>query len=252
MKIEPQNATYATARASQESSQRNPSAQSPSPNRRSVNSSPRRLGPLLSTLALVVAACGSAGVAIPISSTGSGPAVPDPTTAAAATDGPATTLLPTTSPPRLGNTDGRFPELSVSPADPGYIVELLDPEAKAWKILVVGSGDLATDRLELLVEVGDTAPGIEVRTIVDGKVVDATDLTGLVGDETAAAGGCHPTLQICYGSGGMTIDPAKGLLEWVLERIEPGRFQIGGATASWPGEPFILGPWRTTEVFQTE
>jgi hypothetical protein len=227
------------------------------PIRRPVNPTPRRLALLVSTFAVALAACAPAGTASPGASTSpepivAAPAVSAPVPSAPAAEGPGTTLPPTVSEPGTGNTDGRFPELSVSPAEPGYLVELVDPEAKAWKLLIAGTGELSADRLELLVEVGDVAPGVEVRTIVQGKVADSTDLTGLVGDPTAAAGGCHPTLQLCYGSGGMTIDPGEGRLSWVLERIEPGRFQVGGATASWPGEPFILGPWRTTKIFQTQ
>jgi hypothetical protein len=220
-----------------------------------VKPSPRRLALLLSTIAVAFAACGPAGAAVPTGSASAESPVPTPRVSAPAASPeaptPGATLPATGAKPGVGNTDGRYPELGVTPADPGYVVELVDPTAKAWKLLVAGTGDLSADRLELLVEVGDIEPGVEVRTIIDGKVADSTDLTGLVGDPTAAAGGCHPTLQLCYGSGGMTIDPVDGRLSWVLERIEPGHFQVGGATAGWPGEPFILGPWRTTGVYQT-
>lgn len=204
-------------------------------------------------LAIASAACAPAGAAIQIASPVPSPMVFIPTSATPTAEEPGTSPSPSPSPsePARGNTTGRSPELSVSAAEPGYAVELTDPAAKAWKILITGTGDLSADRLELLVEVGDIEPAFEVRTIIDGQLVDATDLTGLVGDPTAATGGCHPTLQVCYGSGGMTLDPTDGRLTWLLERIEPGSFQVGGATAGWPGEPFILGPWRTTAVFQT-
>ena len=91
-----------------------------------------------------------------------------------------------------------------------------------------------------------------VTTIVDGRVADINDLTGIVSTPTSAAGGCHPVLEICYSSGGLDIDLEAGRVVVVLERMEPGTFEIIGATAGWDGEPFILGPWQTTDAFVTE
>ena len=73
---------------------------------------------------------------------------------------------------------------------------LRDPAAKAWRLVVSGTGARAADRWEILVETGDVQPLITAREVRGGDVVDVMDLTGFsVG--TAAAGGCHST---CSGS----------------------------------------------------
>jgi hypothetical protein len=144
--------------------------------------------------------------------------------------------------------DPDYPELAVELKD-GYLVSVTDPRAKAWRIEVRGAGLKGADRIELVVEVGDVAPGAEVRFYVRGGLVDVITLDGLIGLETAAAGGCHPTLELCVSSGTITIDPDAGRLTAAFEALSPAPVAIQGATADWPGEPFILGPWRTTEPF---
>jgi hypothetical protein len=48
---------------------------------------------------------------------------------------------------------------------------------------------------------------------------------------------------------GLSVDPKTGQLTVHIERIDPGSFHVEGATANWPGEPFIRGPWREAEPF---
>jgi hypothetical protein len=153
--------------------------------------------------------------------------------------------------PVQGNVDRTFPELSVEVSN-GYLVTLTDPAAKAWRVDVQGTGPRAGDRLELFVEVGDVAPGAEARIYEDGSLVDVIDMTGMIGVPTAAAGGCHPTLGVCVGSGTITLDPGTGRLSVLVETLADGSVQITGATADWPDEPFIVGPWRMTEPFTAD
>jgi hypothetical protein len=131
-------------------------------------------------------------------------------------------------------------------------VTLDDLDAKAWRIVVAGTGDLANDRLRLTVETSDVAPLISVVETSDGQVVDRIDLSGF-GDPTATAGLCHPTLGVCVDADAIRL-PANGdgRLVVELERTADGSVSVTGATAGWPGEPFILGPWSTTESFPWE
>ncbi len=201
----------------------------------------RHLTPL-AVLALVVAGCAASTVP---------PATVTPSETPGQPASPRPSATPRTLPP-TGNTGSDYPELAVSLDGPGYVVELVDPSAKAWRIVVGGNGDLATDRLEFLVEVGDIAPGVLVSTVIDGETVEVNELGGIISTPTSAAGGCHPTLQVCYSSGGIAIDLQAGLVGLVLERLEAGAFTIVGATATWPAEPYVLGPWRSTDPLTTD
>jgi hypothetical protein len=204
-----------------------------------VNPTARRPLIGLAAIALIVAACGSQ---VPSTAT-PGPIEP---TGTPVTPAPATP----SDRPDQGNVGSRYPELSVEVAD-GYVISITDPEAKAWRFDIRGNGILAEDRLEVLVEVGDIAPGAEARIYTRGALVDIFDMNGMIGDETVSAGGCHPTLKVCFGSDGLAIDPDTGRVTLRLEQFEPGSVAIQGATAGWPNEPFVLGPWRTTEPFST-
>ena len=166
----------------------------------------------------------------------------------------AAPALPSTGPHDRGNVDERFPELTVEhDADGSLYVAVTDPLAKAWRIAVRGIADRADDALELVAEVGDVALAVTAREIHGGVVVDELDLTGLGGDGTAASGGCHRTLPVCFGSDGITL-PSDGLPTFGadLALLDPGAaFEIVGGTSAWPGEPFVLGPWRETAPLRT-
>ena len=160
--------------------------------------------------------------------------------------GPYPTLPVTGGQPPVGNTDRQYPELSVS-REGGYVIDLVDPEARVWWIVVSGTGANEGDRLEIVAEVGDIWPGAIVNMYVEGELVDTADMNGLIGNSTAVAGGCHPTLDLCFSSAGIDIRPDDGLLSVALDG-PVGQYEIRGATASWDGEPFVLGPWRGTET----
>jgi hypothetical protein len=213
-----------------------------------ISSTRRHALPLLVAVALIAGACAatpSGSSAVDPSST---PVTSVPSAAPTATPS-APTLPPSGSERPTGNTDDRFPELAVSSGGPGWLVELTDPTAKAWRLVAAGRDP--GDRLELLVEVGDVWPGAVVTTVVDGAVVEEHDLTQMVGDPTAAAGGCHPVLEACYSSDGIFVDLEAGRVGLVVEHVGSGAFTFSGGSAGWPAEPFVLGPWRATAPFTT-
>jgi hypothetical protein len=163
--------------------------------------------------------------------------------------GPYPTLPATGGQPPVGNTDRQYPELSVSGMD-GYLIDLIDPEARAWWVVVSGTGANEGDRIEIVAQVGDIWPGAVVRVYVDGELFDSTDLNGLIGNRTAIAGGCHPTLGLCFSSAGVDIRPDDGRLTVALQGAA-GAFEIRGATSAWDGEPYTLGPWHGTVAVTT-
>jgi hypothetical protein len=149
-----------------------------------------------------------------------------------------------------GVQEGR-PELVVESVDTDRIrVTVTDPEAKAWRIIVATRD--GQDRMELYVESGDIVPGIRVDAIVGGQVVGTDDLTRMPDDPTVAAGGCHPSVMVCWASFDIETPGPEGALSVILGLPEPSaQFSITGGTAGWPGEPFILGEWRDSLTFAT-
>jgi hypothetical protein len=215
---------------------------------------PRLAPALTATLALLVVA-GCAGTsAAPVAMTP--PAAPGGQPVA--TPGPTPVPAPTevATPPvteNAGDVDGsaKGPQLTVEfPREDTIDVTLEDPEAKAWRIVVSGTGALDQDRLELVVETSDVAPVITATEIQQGEVVGIMDLTGYL-DETAAAGGCHRTLGVCVDSSWFVLPvDGSGPVGVRLQVPEPGpSLVVTGGTAGWPGEPFVLGPWSDTEAF---
>ena len=217
--------------------------------------SPRFTLVLAATAALVaVAACASAA-RIPAPTTGA--AVPpsqfvpvgDPTPVPIP---PAERPVPTAT-PIIGDVDPApdGPELSIVDVDAETIQASLDePTARAWRVTIAGTGELAGDRWEITVETGDVGPDITATEVVGGRVVDTMDLSGYL-DGTAAAGGCHSTLPVCLDSTGFRL-PQDGDGHFSVRLVLPDAgtpLVITGATASWPGEPFVLGPWHETAAF---
>jgi hypothetical protein len=149
-------------------------------------------------------------------------------------------------------SQGRGAELTVEFPKPDLLdVTLEDSEAKAWRVIVTGTGDRATDRMEVLVEAGDVGPVITATEVQQGEVVGSIDLSNYF-DETMAAGGCHHTLNVCIDSSSFRFsDDGTGRLRIRIQMPDPaaGRLLVTGGTAGWPGEPFILGPWTDTESF---
>lgn len=178
---------------------------------------------------------------------------------ATATPVPSATpvLIPIVSPgatsaPDEGNVDGVvYPELTIEQVDATTIqATIKDPVAKAWRLVVAGVGPHASDRLELEVETGDVGPSILAREVRDGQVVDEMDLSAYA-DGTAAAGGCHRTLPVCVESTGFRLpSDGNGTFSVRLTLTDTGMpLALTGGTATWPAEPFVLGPWTDTEAF---
>ncbi len=197
----------------------------------------------------VVAGCAATPVApaTPITVSSPNLATPIPTPV------PVSSATPTATPPvDEGNVDGDvYPELAVEAIDASTLrLTLDDPAAKAWRLVIAGTGGLAFDRLEIEVVTSDVAPLITAREIRDSEVVSEMDLSAFV-DRTAAAGGCHATLGVCIGSDGFRL-PHKGNGRFAM-RLDildaAGPLTITGGTAGWPGEPFVLGPWANTDPF---
>ena len=210
----------------------------------------RRLAPaaLLATT-LVLAACSGAASVTPA------PATPAPTAAPAT---PSPTQAPASpNPSDAGGGTGSVagggtePVLSIEPGEDDAIrATLEDPAAKAWRLTVAGTGELDGDRWVITVDTGDVGPSITATEYVDGEEVDTMDLAGYL-DGTAAAGGCHSRLPVCLDSSGFRL-PADGdgTFAVTLHLPDAGTpLLVTGATATWDGEPFLLGPWTETEPF---
>ena len=219
-----------------------------------------RFAPLSALVLLFVAACATpaqpastpAPTAAPTTVAEVAP-TPTPVPVAGARTPPATGPSPTPT-PNAGDVDGwgDGPALTVEfPGDQLLDVTLEDAKAKAWRVVVSGTGDLAGDRFEVVVETGDVGPVINATEVQGGEVVDVLDLS-FFGDDTAAAGGCHRTLEVCVDSSSFTFaDDETGRLRVRLAMPKPGdaSLLVTGGTAGWPGEPFVLGPWSETEAY---
>jgi hypothetical protein len=157
-----------------------------------------------------------------------------------------------TEQPNTGEVDGSGggPQLTVVAVDEDTIQATIDdPAAKAWRLVIAGTGERGSDRWEIRVETGDVGPAISATEVVDGKVVDEMDLSGF-GDGTAAAGGCHSTLAVCLDSDGFKVPDGDGSFSLRLD-LPQGQVPLllRGGTARWDGEPFILGAWHDTTAF---
>ena len=213
---------------------------------------PRSAPALLAALVLgaALAACGSAPVA-PTPSVSARPVTHAPLPTPIIT--PDATIAPTPpSTPITGDVDGATggPELTIETIDDDTILATLDdPEAKAWRLVVAGTGDRGGERWEIVVETGDIGPVITATEYHDAVAGEILDLTGFW-DGTATAGGCHSVLPVCIDAEGFDVPEGDGRFAARLELPEATvSLTITGGTAAWDGEPFILGPWQDTEVF---
>ncbi len=211
---------------------------------------PRFVLPVIAA-ALIVAGCGGQSIA-PVSPPPFRPVVLTPTPTAV--PAPASPVVPEpTKAPVIGEVDGSAdgPQLTIVTVDQDTIQATIeDPAAKAWRLVVSGTGELGSDRWEIVVETGDVAPDITATEIRDGRVVDVMDLSGFY-DGTAVAGGCHSSLPVCLDSAGFVLPHGgNGLFSVRLELPQAQvPLVIRGGTAGWDGEPFILGPWHDTDPF---
>ena len=180
------------------------------------------------------------------------PPIP-PIGAASPASSPPATAPPSPRDPNQGDVKGvqaGAPELVIESAGPDSLrITDLDGAAKAWRI-AVASRD-SRDRLEIVVETGDVVPGIRVDEIVAGRVVGSDDLTRMPEDPTVLAGGCHRTLEVCYSSDEVGVREGQGIAAILTFRDPKIEFSIVASSATWPGEPFILGPWHDSAPFQS-
>ncbi len=214
---------------------------------------PRRALLFVASIAILVAAACTAPIAAAPSAPSSGPVstAPTPTPIPVPTVTPVTPTATPTPPVDEGNVEGDiYPELAVEAIDAQTLrVTLDDPSAKAWRLVIAGSGDLRYDRLEIEVVTSDVAPLITAREIRDSEVVSEMDLSGYAfGD--GAAGGCHATLGVCIDSDGFRLPKnGNGRFRFRISVADvTGPLAITGSTAGWPGEPFILGSWVDTDT----
>ncbi len=221
--------------------------------------SPRFAPALVASLAIIlVAGCAGAGSSAqtPVTPVTHAPdPTPLPVVPSAPTSEPAVTPGIATPPAADGDTgavDGAKggPELVIETIDNDTVqATVTDPDAKAWRLVVAGTGDLGSERWEITVETGDVTPIVTATEIRGGQVADVMDLTGFV-DGTAAAGGCHSTLPVCIGSDGLRLPDGDGVFSMRLDLPEAQvPLVIRGGTAAWDGEPFVLGDWHDTEPF---
>lgn len=207
---------------------------------------PRSASVLTAALALLAVAACAGPVATPSAPPTPADGAPEPT--------PIATERPTIpdATPITGGVDGAAggPELTIEAVDEDTVrATLVDPDAKAWRVVVAGTGELGGDRWEIAVETGDVAPVITATEVRGGEVVDVLDLGGFY-DGTAVAGGCHSTLPVCLDSDGFVVPEGDGRFSVLLDLPEAQvPLVIRGGTAGWDGEPFILGEWRETEAF---
>lgn len=214
--------------------------------------SPRFTVALAASLALVVVAACSGTSSTPVPSTPATPVANGPVPTPVAVPSQPIAPVPTAT-PIIGDVDGDAgggPELTIETLDADTIVaSLSDPEAKAWRLVVSGTGELGGDRWEIVVETGDIGPVITATEIRGGEVADVLDLTGFY-DGTAAAGGCHSSLPVCLDSDGFRVPEGDGLFSVRLDLPEAQvPLVIRGGAAAWDSEPFVLGPWHDTEAF---
>lgn len=213
--------------------------------------SPRFTVALAASLALVVVAACSGTTSTPVPLDPATPVAPGPVPTPVAVPSQPAAPAPTST-PVIGGVDGDAggPELTIETLDADTIVATLrDPEAKAWRLVVSGTGELGGERWEIVVETGDIGPVITATEIRGGEVADVLDLTGFY-DGTAAAGGCHSSLPVCLDSDGFRVPEGDGLFSVRLDLPEAQvPLVIRGGAATWDGEPFVLGDWHDTEAF---
>lgn len=217
-----------------------------------------RIAPSLAAaaLSLVIASCAGTGV------TGANSPAPSTTSTASGPSAPATATptaepsivpspLPSASPDSGNVEDSGGPVLSVEPVSAVTIrVTLADAVAKAWAVTVAGTGTEARSRWSLDVETGDITAVVTTRETVAGAETAPVERPAL---ESGSPSGriCSVAVPVCVRAASVVL-PADGNGTVVLELTRTDttvQLEVTGATATWTGAPFILGPWTTTEAF---
>lgn len=208
-----------------------------------------RVAPVLApvVVALALAGCtGAARIAPPA------PSAPSFVTSWFPRSSSAPAPLPA-SQPDTGDVAGAStgPELSIEPFGTDTIAATVtDPAAKAWRFVVAGTGDRSGDQWVLQVETGDVGPVVTSIETVGGLTREPVDRTSLV-DGSPAARVCSVVLPVCVEAIGLRLpQDGDGTLLARLVVTDPAvPLAVTGATATWAGEPFVLGPWTSTAAF---
>jgi hypothetical protein len=208
-----------------------------------------RVTPLFAVLTVVLAACtGAMAPAAPGLSAAS-PAATHAVASPAPT--PSASPAPTAS-ADTGNVNAPgTPDLSIEPAGAQAIrVTLVNPDAKAWRVIVTGTGSQAADAWTLDVETGDVGPVITTTETAAGVVGDPLEQPGLEAGDPAGRV-CSAALPVCVVAKSVVLpDGGNGTLVLELVRTETSvALAVSAATAGWPTDLFVLGAWTTTEAF---
>ncbi len=207
-----------------------------------------RIAPALAVVGIVLAGCAGAAVG-PVGPVAVVPASPS----LATTPDPTAVPAPATLRPDSGDVaaDPSGPQLSVEPVASQTIrVTLVDPAAKAWRLAVEGTVDHAGDGWVLQVETGDTGPVITTTETAAGVERQPIEQPAL---ESGGSRGrvCSTVLPVCLRAATVRL-PADGDGTLVAELVRTDAahpLRVAGSTATWPTDPFVLGPWTTTEAF---
>jgi hypothetical protein len=208
-----------------------------------------RVTPLFAVLALALAACtGATAPTMPSRpSVSPVPTRPVASPAAAPTGTPAATASADS-----GNVNAPgTPDLSIEPVGAQAIrVTLVNLDAKAWSVSVAGTGNQAADAWILDVETGDVGPVITTTEAAAGVAGDPVEQPGLEAGDPAGRV-CSTTLPVCVVAKSIVLpDGGNGTLVLELLRTDTSvALAVSAATATWPTDPFVLGPWTTTEAF---
>lgn len=186
---------------------------------------------------LLVAGCTAAGQTTHATSS------PTPS----ATIAPSATIEPTppaSTPPATAN-----PDLAVERAGRGAIrATVTDAAAKSWRLVVAGTGTHAGDRWIIEVDTGDTGPVVAASETINGHEGEAVELATLEAGGTSGRI-CATRLPVCLDAATFRLPQGDGRLAATLVATDAAaHLTIAGEHATWPSEPFVLGPWTATDA----
>ena len=188
---------------------------------------------------LLVAGCSAAGQA-----THPSPSLAPSTPPATIEPAPSATTPPATSPSATAN-----PDLAVERAGRGAIrATVTDAAAKSWRLVVAGTGSHAGDRWTIEVDTGDMGPVVAASETINGHEGEAVELATLEAGGTSGRI-CATRLPVCLDAGTFRLPQGDGRVAATLVATDAAaHLTIAGEHATWPSEPFVLGPWTTTDA----
>lgn len=162
------------------------------------------------------------------------------------------TAVPATASPNAGNVSGPGdPDFSIEPVGNDTVrITLSAPDAKAWRIQVAGAGAKARNAWELTLATGDVAPAVTTTETFNGVADEPIEQMRLeMGTATGRV--CSRALPLCVIASSVEL-PADGNATLVLELVRvdaSAPLSVTASTATWDGDPFVLGPWTLSEPF---